>query len=405
MMLILLTVAALIAQSRQCQETRVIAEDGSVVIGRSMEFAIVESYLVTEPAGTQHVMPTLPNCEEPFRFESKYHSLKVRWKQDDGVWSKGDYDGMNSEGLSYAALYFPQFSHFPEAEEVSADQCGNAIPYIRLGEYALGTYASVKEIRDAIESGDFPMLYLIPDLGGIKHPVHYQFIDTSGDTMVLEYTKIFGRKTHNNTIGVFTNLPPFDWHMENLRNYPQLRDFNRVGYSWEFRGEEFMIEASVGSGLAGIPGDYTSQSRFVKAATLLKISDKPRNRNEALVQCFHLMNAADIPLGVVKIPTEEDPGKKKKKKKNKKERKGRDAEEEESPKWLEDATSVMVMKSIHEGCLYIRTYVDVSLRRICFDDMPMDGSKTIRLEGKWKNSYRKIDTDAMVDFDFDETAH
>ena len=166
-----------------------------------------------------------------------------------------------------------------------------------------------------------------------------------------------------------------------------------------------MIEASVGSGLAGIPGDYTSQSRFVKAAILLKISDKPKNRNQALVQCFHLMNAADIPLGVVKIPTEEDPGKKKKNKKNKKDKKGRDAEEEESPKWLEDATSVMVMKSIHEGCLYIRTYVDVSLRRICFDDMPMDGSKTIRLEGKWKNSYRKIDTDAMVDFDFDETAH
>ena len=46
------------------------------------------------------------------------------------------------------------------------------------------------------------MLYLIPDLGGIKHPVRYRFIVTSGNTMVLECTKLFSRKTHNNTIGV-----------------------------------------------------------------------------------------------------------------------------------------------------------------------------------------------------------
>ena len=71
-MILLLIVATLVALTEQCQETKIIAEDGSVVIGRSMEFAIVETYLVTEPAGTQHVMPTLPNCEEPFRFESKY---------------------------------------------------------------------------------------------------------------------------------------------------------------------------------------------------------------------------------------------------------------------------------------------------------------------------------------------
>ena len=404
-MILLLTVATLVALTEQCQETKIIAEDGSVVIGRSMEFAIVETYLVTEPAGTQHVMPTLPNCKEPFRFESKYHSLKVRWKQGEDNWSKGDYDGMNSEGLSFAILYFPEYGVFPEPEEVTGDQCNNAIPHIRLGEYILGTFASVQEIRDAIDSDEFPMLYMITDLADIKHPIHYEFIDSTGEAMVLEYTKLFGRKTHNNTVGVFTNMPPFDWQMENLRNYPQLRDYNREGYKWEFKGEKFMLNAGTGSGLMGMPGDYTSPSRFVKAATLLKSSDKPKNRNQALVQCFHLMNAADIPVGVVKIPTEETSGKKKKDKKNKKNKKDREEDEEEGPKWLEDATSVMVMKSLQEGCLYIRTYVDVSLRRICFDNMPMDGSKTKRLEGKWRNSFKNLETDDMVDFDFDETAH
>ena len=36
-MLVLLTIATLLALSEQCQEIRLIAEDGSVVVGRSME--------------------------------------------------------------------------------------------------------------------------------------------------------------------------------------------------------------------------------------------------------------------------------------------------------------------------------------------------------------------------------
>jgi len=411
-MILLVAVATLVALSEQCQEIRMIAEDGTVIVSRSMEFAVMNSALITEPAGTEHIMPDLPNCEEAFRFESRYHAFKVRWKGEE--WSKGDADGMNSAGLSFSGLYFPQFSHFPDPEEVRGEDCDHAVPHIRLGEYVLATFATVQEIRDALDNGTFPMVYIEADFD-IKHPVHFQFIDHSGDGLVLEYTEDRGRRTYNNTVGVFTNSPTYDWHMENLRNYPQLRSVNRQGYGWEFLGKDYYLPtAGSGSGLAGIPGDYTSVSRFVKAATLVKYAEKPKNKMEALVQSFHLMNAADIPRGIVQIPMEEsDSGKGKDKgkgkgNKNKKNKKGKkkqkeddDDEDQEKPEFLSDSTSYIVVKSLEEGCMYYRAYMDLSIKRICFKDMRTDVSRWINLEGKWSDSFEDINTRDMRVFEFD----
>ena len=98
-----------------------------------------------------------------------------------------------------------------------------------------------------------------------------------------------------------------------------------------------MINAETESGLMGMSSDYTSPSRFVKAATLLKCSDKSKS--------FHLMNAANTL--VVKISTEETSGNKKEDKKNKKNKKDRAEEDEEEG-------SFMAMKSRQQGCLYIK---------------------------------------------------
>ena len=390
-MIWLLAVATLLVLSEQCQEIRLIAEDGAVVVGRSMEFAILDSYLLTEPEGSEHTMPLPPNCAEPFRFENKYHSFKVRWKLDSGVWSKGDADGMNSAGLSFAGLYFPQFSYFPDAEEVTGAQCDNAVPHVRLGEYVLATFGSVQEIIDAIENDEFPMVYSEEDFG-ITHPIHYQFIDTTGEGMVLEYTKD-GRRMFNNTVGAFTNSPTYDWHMENLRNYPHLQSVNREGYDYTFRGQDFDIPvAGSGSGLSGIPGDYTSVSRFVKAATLVRFAQKPKNRNEALWQSFHLMNAADIPRGIVQIPVGKHSSGKKK---------SRQSEDDEPQEFMSDSTSYIVVKSLTEGCMYYRAYMDISIKRICFKNMRKDVTRWRPIESRWQNSYKDVNPKNMEVFEFD----
>ena len=54
------------------------AEDGGVVAGRSLEFSIpLDHHLITEPAGTEHTSPKLPNCPgDPFTFSNRFKTIK-----------------------------------------------------------------------------------------------------------------------------------------------------------------------------------------------------------------------------------------------------------------------------------------------------------------------------------------
>lgn len=392
-MLGLLSVATLVLLSDQCQEIRMIAEDGTVVVGRSLEFSVLDSFLLTFPKGTEHIMPKLPACETPFQFDSNFNTFTTRMRLDTGEWSNGDLGGMNEAGLSASTLYFPKFAYFPEPDTLGSEICDIPhLSFVRLAEFVLATFGTVQEIRDAMTADMFPVVFSEKDMG-LQHPVHFQFIDKSGDAMVLEYTEATGRKVFNNTVGVFTNSPPFDWHMENLRNYPQLENRNRKGFGYKFKGDEFFIPtAGSGSGFAGLPGDYTSVSRFVKAVALLKFAKKPSNRDEALAQTFHLMNAADVPKGIIEIPIEDHAS----------EEKTGDSEEKKNrnnlPKIIYDATSFIVVKSLEEGCIYTRAYTNIAIERICFKEMKKDIVRYTALDGAWKKSYKVIKPSDMKEF-------
>jgi len=391
-MLLVTVLATLLALSQQCQEIMMVADDGSVVISRSMEFAQVDAYVVSEPEGVEHVMPDLPNCEEAFKFSNRYSSLKFRWNYGN-QWSSADSDGMNSAGLSASTLYFPNFAHFKDIDSLTEDDCENTIPHLRVGQYVLAMFGSVQEIRDALENGTFPELYAEEEMNSV-HPLHFQFADKTGDALILEYTEQRGRQMYNNTVGVFTNSPNYDWHMENLRNYPHLR-----GANW---GPVYGMLSNGGSGTTGMPGDYTSPSRFIKAATLLKHAVKPARRVDALMQSFHLMNAADIPRGLVLFGSHEDSSEEKKSKKNKKKNKSRSRRASDKDNETYDQTSWVAVKSLndgHDGCLYFRGYTDISIRRICLDEVDEEKVMYIAVDGKWNNSYKDVHND-MVELDY-----
>ncbi len=72
-----------------------------------------------------------------------------------------------------------------------------------------------------------------------------------------------GMHIYENTVGVLTNNPPFDFHVQNLSNYINLSAFspqNRFGDGMPIR------RFSHGMGAIGLPGDASSASRFVRAA-------------------------------------------------------------------------------------------------------------------------------------------
>ena len=55
-----------------------------------------------------------------------------------------------------------------------------------------------------------------------------------------------------------------------------------------------------GTGLLGIPGDWTPPSRFVKIALLKDFVKKTKTAKENINLAFHLLNSVDIPYGAIR---------------------------------------------------------------------------------------------------------
>jgi choloylglycine hydrolase len=61
---------------------------------------------------------------------------------------------------------------------------------------------------------------------------------------------------------VITNSPAFDWQMTNLHNYV---NFSMTNVPPVKLGSVTLEPFGQGSGMLGIPGDFTPPSRFVRA--------------------------------------------------------------------------------------------------------------------------------------------
>jgi choloylglycine hydrolase len=200
-------------------------------------------------------------------------------------------DGLTEKGLSVGLFYFPGF---PKYQAVKAEDAGRALAPWELGSYLLGTCSDVKEavaaargvlVGDAVQK----------DMGFVP-PVHYIVTDASGASVVLEY--IGGElKVHPNPLGVLTNSPTFDWHMTNLSNYVGLTSKNIEKIN--LGGSEIRALGQ-GSGMLGLPGDFTPPSRFVRAVAFSKTAAPVENARAGVLQAFHILNQFDIPRGAVR---------------------------------------------------------------------------------------------------------
>ena len=96
-----------------------------------------------------------------------------------------------------------------------------------------------------------------------------------------------------------TNSPAFDWHLTNLRNYAHLSATNASPFTVEGLKESGFGE---GTGMLGLPGDYTPPSRFVRVAALVASSLPVTGAEEGLALAMTILNNIDIPIGSVRRP-------------------------------------------------------------------------------------------------------
>ena len=102
---------------------------------------------------------------------------------------------------------------------------------------------------------------------------------------------------HDDPFGVVTNSPTFDWHMTNLRNY---LNFSVTDAAPVQLGSVKLLPTGQGTGMLGLPGDFTPPSRFVRAVALSQSVFTPKTGEDAVIEAFHVLNQFDIPKGAAR---------------------------------------------------------------------------------------------------------
>lgn len=269
-----------------CTGIKIVAQDGSNVHGRTLEFGMkVDTYSAVVPRGYSFVGMTPEGKGLPY--QAKYASLGIFCFD-----AKVLMDGINEKGLAVGAFYFPGYAEYTP---MTAQNQSRALSPIEVPNWILTQFASLEEVKQGLAKIVIvPTVF--PSWGSTPPPMHYIVYDQTGKSLVIE--PIEGKLVvRDNPIGVFTNSPTFDWHMTNLRNFINLTPYNVAPKKIE--GIEF-APFGQGSGMVGLPGDFTPPSRFVRAAIFSMSATPVASAKEAVFQTFHILNQFDIPLGVAR---------------------------------------------------------------------------------------------------------
>jgi len=267
-----------------CSEFLLESVNKDFVIGRSMEFGQnLKCAFNFHPKNKENV--SIVKNKKAFSWTSKYSFVSI-----DAFESGPIVDGLNEKGLSLGVLWFVG----AEYPKITTKDLSKIIALEDLGPWILGSFANVEEVKDSIRNVQI-WAHVIKQLKEIP-PFHLSLYDKSGKGIVVEF--IDGKiEISENTVGVFTNTPKFEWQVTNLRNYINLTAVNKEVAKLD---EKIIYQTGQGSGLLGIPGDWTPPSRFVKIAILKNFVKKTKNIKENVNLAFHLLNTVDIPYGVVR---------------------------------------------------------------------------------------------------------
>lgn len=199
------------------------------------------------------------------------------------------YDAVNEKGLAMAGLNFPGNAFYAPVR----DGAVNVAPYEFI-PYILGKCASVSEAESElarINLADIPFSAELPPT-----PLHWIIADASR-AITVEPTAD-GLKIYENRIGVLTNNPPFPDMELSLADYLRLTPYEPEN---TFAPEVPIAAYSRGLGGAGLPGDMSSRSRFIKAAFVKSNSLSDGSEVDSVNQFFHILCSVEQPRGCVRL--------------------------------------------------------------------------------------------------------
>lgn len=241
-----------------CTGIYIVTQTGQVIFGRTLEFGKSIEY-------------------------ERYSSPDVFGTLGDGLL----VDGLNTRGLAGGTFYFPHYGEFAK-EPVPNHVNLNTWEFL---QHVLENYGSVAEVVNAL-----PLITVVSSVyprWGSQVPLHWMLCDTLGECVVIESVAGELKWYDNKNVGVLTNAPMYPEHVKSLDRYKNLSAKDRPG------------SISEGTGAVGLPGDFSSVSRFVRAHYLVQNTLPAMDAENGVITAFHILNSFDIPKGTVYDPDTE----------------------------------------------------------------------------------------------------
>ena len=195
------------------------------------------------------------------------------------------YDAVNEYGLAMAALNFPHSAVYLPPR----DGAVNLAPF-ELMSRVLGQCADASQARQLLEQVNVAKDDFSPELPST--PLHWIVAD--GKSCFVAEPTAAGLLLYDDPIGVLTNEPPFPMQLNRLNDHLHLSSAPPVN---RFAPQLPLAPYSRGMGALGLPGDWSSPSRFVRAAFAAHNAAAPMD----VTQFFHLMACVEVPRGCVRL--------------------------------------------------------------------------------------------------------
>lgn len=196
------------------------------------------------------------------------------------------YDAINEKGLGMAGLNFVNNAYY--REKVTHKDNITQFEFI---PWILSQCANVKEAENLVRK-----INILNTPFNDKLPIAqlHWIISDSEKSITVESLKE-GIKIYENPVGILTNNPPFNIQMFALNNYMNLSSNQAEN---KFAEKLDLKSYSLGMGALGLPGDLSSQSRFIRASFVKMNSISETGEKESVSQFFHILNSVNQPRGV-----------------------------------------------------------------------------------------------------------
>ena len=264
-----------------CTGISLVAKDGSKVVARTVEWAAtpMQCGYVVAPRGHAHQSYT-PSGDNGLKYNSVYGYVGIYTEYEPFV-----VEGINETGLSAGLFFFPQYGEYAPYDSANNDKTLCDMQFV---SWVLSQFSTIDEVKTALN--DIDLVTLNHKIGA----VHWRIAQPDGRMVVLEVVAGVPH-FYENALGVLTNAPGFPWHMTNLNNYINLKSGSAPDN--EIKAGITLQPLGHGSGMLGLPGDFTAPSRFVRATFFQTTSPTWDTGFETVVQAFHILNNFDIPVG------------------------------------------------------------------------------------------------------------